>query len=88
MHRPRSERLTATTRATRGESLSEFAMLSRALARYEEHRQRRSGAEEGTRTPTVLPPPGPEPGASTNSATSARTMLRTDTLKRYSQNSR
>ena len=31
----------------------------------------KAGAEEGTRTPTVLPPPGPEPGASTNSATSA-----------------
>ena len=30
-----------------------------------------AGAEEGTRTPTMLPPPGPEPGASTNSATSA-----------------
>ena len=29
------------------------------------------GAEEGTRTPTVLPPLGPEPSASTNSATSA-----------------
>ena len=85
MHRPRSERLSATTR---GEPLSEFAMLSRALARYDEDRQSRSGAEEGTRTPTVLPPPGPEPGASTNSATSARTMLRTDILKRYSQNSR
>ncbi len=27
------------------------------------------GAQEGTRTPTVLLPPGPEPGASTNSAT-------------------
>ena len=27
------------------------------------------GAQEGTRTPTVLPPPGPEPGASTNFAT-------------------
>ena len=75
MHRPRSERLSATTRATRGEPLSEFAMLSRALAGYDEDRQRRSGAEEGTRTPTVLPPPGPEPGASTKSATSARTML-------------
>src|SRR4051812_48609109 len=31
----------------------------------------RGGAEEGTRTPTVLPPLGPEPSASTNSATSA-----------------
>src|SRR3982751_4968658 len=30
-----------------------------------------TGAEEGTRTPTVLPPLGPEPSASTNSATSA-----------------
>ena len=30
------------------------------------------GAEEGTRTPTVLPPLGPEPSASTNFATSAR----------------
>jgi cellobiose-specific phosphotransferase system component IIB len=27
------------------------------------------GAQEGTRTPTVLPPLGPEPSASTNSAT-------------------
>ena len=27
------------------------------------------GAQERTRTSTVLPPPGPEPGASTNSAT-------------------
>jgi hypothetical protein len=33
--------------------------------------KRKCGAEEGIRTPTVLPPPGPEPGASTNSATSA-----------------
>ena len=88
MHRPRSERRSATTRATRGQSLDDIVMLSRALARYDEDRQRRSGAEEGTRTPTVLPPPGPEPGASTNSATSARTMLRTVILKRYSQNSR
>ena len=37
-----------------------------------EHSSSRSGAEEGTRTPTVLPPLGPEPSASTNSATSAR----------------
>ena len=29
----------------------------------------KSGAQEGTRTPTPLLPPGPEPGASTNSAT-------------------
>ena len=27
------------------------------------------GAQEGTRTPTVLPPLGPEPSASTNFAT-------------------
>ena len=27
------------------------------------------GAQERTRTSTVLPPPGPEPGASTNFAT-------------------
>ena len=30
------------------------------------------GAQEGTRTPTMLPPPAPESGASTNSATWAR----------------
>ena len=30
------------------------------------------GAQEETRTPTVLPPPGPEPGASTNFATWAK----------------
>ena len=29
----------------------------------------RDGAQEGTRTPTVLPPLGPEPSASTNFAT-------------------
>ena len=28
-----------------------------------------AGAQERTRTSTVLPPPGPEPGASTNFAT-------------------
>ena len=34
-----------------------------------------TGAQEGTRTPTVSPPLGPEPSASTNSATWATGSL-------------
>src|SRR5262249_880286 len=72
--------------APRGEPLDSPAV--RALrshdarrARHADSRQRlgtgwplarTAGADEGTRTPTVLPPLGPEPSASTNSATSAR----------------
>src|SRR6202000_1063463 len=37
-------------------------------------RQKRTGAEEGTRTPTPLRVHGPEPCASANSATSAKSV--------------
>src|SRR3954469_13487786 len=50
----------------------ERAMKRKWIPRHHSTRSfERIGAEEGTRTPTVLPPLGPEPSASTNSATSA-----------------
>jgi hypothetical protein len=44
-------------------------------------RKKRTGAEEGTRTPTPLRVHGPEPCASANSATSALEMRQTTTRR-------
>src|SRR5262252_10928170 len=57
-------------RARRPKDLRDFR--GGEAGRFVHSGPRNVGAEEGTRTPTVLPPLGPEPSASTNSATSAK----------------